>query len=757
MSHDSNDLRRNRRHRKCLLSLAIGALVLSSASMALAANENEPAAEPGTAAAQESDSGQEAARTGAKTLDKVVVTADRDGLASQGYQSEIVSQLGPLGSRSVLETPFSLNIIPAELVQNRIASSADDLFRINPVVQLNNPQSRFYSGAILRGFPISQVNKVDGLSNTSFTGIDIEDKERIEVMTGLSGFLYGAGNVGGTINYVLKRPTSERLTKFILNNNSGENFSLQADLGGPVDSEGRVRYRLNALAQDGDLSIDYRSIKRSFASLALDWKTGPLLWQLNASHANYEMHGSEPYWTIPTNMAFPSAPDTNLYFGQPYTFTKSKQQNIGARVDWAISPSVTMRAALKHRTSEMDLAANNNDYIASRPGQYTTRGSIWEYPDTTDDNGYLFLDAVFQTGVLDHRITAGAFVDRNRQTNFRTGGWLASIDNVPGTPNYDPRYPQYLDLDAPFHDLPRPLSPVGAKYIADRREIRNYLVGDEITFGNWTALLGLTRTEIETSSYNETGQKVLSYKDSDTTPAVTLLYRVNESFSVYGNFMEALEPGGTAPAEMGGYTLVNAQEIQPPLVSEQRELGAKYKVGGVLMTAALFDIDRAFEYVDITDPTRPVFVQDGRQVHRGIEFTTSGRLLDSLTLVGGFTLLDPKIKQAASPLLEGKGPINVAKKTAKLYAEYDVSAIPGLTLTGGAFYTGEQYADALNTMKLDAFTTLDFGGRIVIPLKEDKNLTLRVNINNLTDKNYWLQNRSLGPPRTIMFSAQVDL
>lgn len=684
------------------------------------------------------------------TLDKVLVTADRDGLASQGYRSEIVSQLGPLGSRSVMETPFSMNIIPAELVQNRIASSADDLFRINPVVQLSNPQSRFYSGAILRGFPINQVNKVDGLSNTSFTGIDIEDKERIEVMTGLSGFLYGAGNVGGTVNYVLKRPTREPLARFILNNNSGENFSLQADLGGPIDSEGKVRYRFNALTQDGDTAVDYRSIKRALASVALDWTVGSALWQFNASHADYEMRGSEPYWTIPAGMPFPDAPDVDKYYGQAYTFTKSKQQNIGARLDWSISPSIFLRAALKHRTSEMDLAANNNFYVDA--DTYTTMGSQWEYPDNTDDNGYLFIDASFTTGALDHRLTTGMFVDRNRQTNFRTGGWLDYVEVVNGEPT-----PTLLSFDAPLHELRAPLPPPDSfpKYIAQRSQNSNFLVGDEIAFGNWTAMLGLTHTRLKITGYDEFGGRAWGYEASKTTPAATLLYSFDERFSVYGNYMESFEEGGQAGVEHNGYPVVNAGDVMPPLVSKQAEIGAKYKWGGMLLTGALFEIDRGREYYDISNPTSPRYVQDGRQVHRGFEFTSSGKPTEALTLIAGFTLLDPKIKK--DPDLDGKSPENVAKTSIKLYAEYDVAAIPGLTLTGGAFHTGRQYADQFNLTTIDAFTTLDVGGRIVLPLKNERNLTLRMNINNLTGEDYWLLNRSLGPARSLMFSAQLDL
>jgi iron complex outermembrane receptor protein len=169
----------------------------------------------------------------------------------------------------------------------------------------------------------------------------------------------------------------------------------------------------------------------------------------------------------------------------------------------------------------------------------------------------------------------------------------------------------------------------------------------------------------------------------------------------------------------------------------------------------LFEIDRGREYYDISNPTSPRYVQDGRQVHRGFEFTSSGRPTEALTLIAGFSLLDPKIKK--DPDLDGKSPENVAKTSIKLYAEYDVAAIPGLTLTGGAFHTGRQYADVLNQQTLDAFTTLDVGGRIVLPLKEDRKLTLRMNINNLTGEDYWLLNRSLGPARSLMFSAQLDL
>ncbi len=86
-----------------------------------------------------------------KGLQQVVVTA-ASGSDSDGYRSERAVQLGPLGATDLIDTPLSLNIIPADLIRNRVSSTPDDLFRINPVTQLSNSQSRFFSAVNLRGF-----------------------------------------------------------------------------------------------------------------------------------------------------------------------------------------------------------------------------------------------------------------------------------------------------------------------------------------------------------------------------------------------------------------------------------------------------------------------------------------------------------------------------------------------------------------------------------------------------------------------------
>lgn len=55
-----------------------------------------------------------------------------------------------------------------------------------------------------------------------------------------SGFLYGVGYVGGSTNYVTKKPTLERLTNVTVGTTSKwSRFYAHIDLGGKIDEKGK--------------------------------------------------------------------------------------------------------------------------------------------------------------------------------------------------------------------------------------------------------------------------------------------------------------------------------------------------------------------------------------------------------------------------------------------------------------------------------------------------------------------------------------
>uniref|UniRef100_UPI000F068757 TonB-dependent receptor n=1 Tax=Pseudomonas viridiflava TaxID=33069 RepID=UPI000F068757 len=66
-----------------------------------------------------------------------------------------------------------------------------------------------------------------------------------------------------------------------------------------------------------------------------------------------------------------------------------------------------------------------------------------------------------------------------------------------------------------------------------------------------------------------------------------------------------------------------------------------------------------------------------------------------------------------------------------------------------------QYTDEANRHDIPSFTTFDLGARYAMPVADNK-LTLRANVSNLANKEYWLNSYYLGDPRTLTFSAQLE-
>ena len=216
-----------------------------------------------------------------------------DGAASQGYRSDTVSAVGPWEGRTLQDTPYSISVVSRDLIENLQATTPEQIYRAVPTIQTGELSYRNDEPTVnMRGFQVYLPYR-DGLFGDYIgLGTTTEDVERVEVFTGLSGFLYGPGNVGGMINYVSKRPTAERLNRVAVGNNGGGNWYVHGDFGGPIDSAGRLGYRINGFCQDGETAIDGLDIKKRFISGAFDAHvTDNLLLRFDAAYRDYDVQG----------------------------------------------------------------------------------------------------------------------------------------------------------------------------------------------------------------------------------------------------------------------------------------------------------------------------------------------------------------------------------------------------------------------------------------------------------------------------------
>jgi iron complex outermembrane receptor protein len=122
--------------------------------------------------------------------------------------------------------------------------------------------------------------------------------------------------------------------------------------------------------------------------------------------------------------------------------------------------------------------------------------------------------------------------------------------------------------------------------------------------------------------------------------------------------------------------------------------------------------------------------------------------------------MDAEVKKSTNNVGLGKVPQGVAEVMAKLYGEYNLPFLHGLTVTSGLYYTGKSYIDAANTQAAPSYTTVDLGLRYATRMF-GRDTIVRALVSNLTDKRYWMSNytigTTMGAPRAVSFSASMAL
>ncbi len=668
-----------------------------------------------------------------------------NGSAQSGYVVKELKQVGFWGEKSLQDTPYSMTVMPQELIENSISGDMDQIYKMNPVTQSGATTSVYGTPyATIRGFS-TQSGIIDGLRLSSVSlGISMEELERVEILNGLSGFMYGAGNVGGTTNYVLKRPTYKRLTNLTLGNYGNEQYYTHLDLGDKIDEKGEFAYRLNASYQDGETSKDDQNVERKLISGALDWNvTDNFQLQLEAAYQYYRADGREQsfYSDIPNVWSDADSLDMRkTYVPNDWVYNESETNRVGLNAIWDINDIFTLRSAYLYKK-------DTREHTQAFP-TFTTTGWKLQWmskispSDYIAQGAYTYLDSEFNTGNVKHKLTAGVSGDILEQKKYQKESFWASTTPSNLTLNELLNYSKPSEFNT---------SDYGKKYKANKSENTNIVIGDDITFNdNWSALIGANYTTIGTKVFNSTGKETSKYDKSELTPTLSLVYKPFEDFTTYATYMEALEKGTIV-----GSTYKNSGEILDPLKSEQYEIGAKYSISeNLLLSSSLFRIEKPYEYSNKALPI-PTYVQDGKRIHEGIELTVTGKITDNLTIMTGGIFLDPKIDKSNDPKLEGKKPTGTATKMAKIYAEYNIQQISGLTLTGGAYYTGSRFADNTNLQKIDAYTLFDAGFRYKTKLDKYPT-TFNLNVANLTDENYWASSDTLGNPRNLAFSMKME-
>src|SRR4029077_8692527 len=200
----------------------------------------------------------------------VTVTA-RAG-ASGGYRTDAVGSLGSSGPVAVLDAPYTVSVLPRELIDNGQVKNFKEASKFLPLVHFQEMQGSEILRPEKRGMQGSNMQnaRMDGMGIVVTGANSMEALQQIEVLNGVGGALYGPANPSGMFNFVPKRPTDTPVRQVTLGYDDRAVGTIRADVGGRVGGDKRFGYRANMLFGDGQAFVRNSELKRGLASLAVD-------------------------------------------------------------------------------------------------------------------------------------------------------------------------------------------------------------------------------------------------------------------------------------------------------------------------------------------------------------------------------------------------------------------------------------------------------------------------------------------------------
>ncbi|WP_312679054.1 TonB-dependent receptor [Stutzerimonas nitrititolerans] len=687
---------------------------------------------------------------------EVVASADASaGGLTESYAGDQVARggrVGILGNQDYMDTPFTSTAYTSKLIQDQQARSVSDIVQNDPSVRVARGFGNFQEVYIVRGFPVYSddisYNGLYGLLPRQY--VAAEFIERVEVFRGANTFLNGAApggsGIGGAVNLLPKRATNEPLTRLTVGAENGGQGMIAADVARRFGEDNRFGVRLNAAKRDGETTVEDEKRTLDMFALGLDYQGDRFRLSADVGHQYHFIDTPRP--SVTPSGGIPSAPDADDNFAQPWTYSKEKQTFGTFRAEFDLSNAVTAWLATGVREGDEKNRLAGLTATESGAGTYSRFDNVREETVTTSELG---MRGHFQTGPVSHQwVTSAAVFNRKERNAYAFGDFAGFAGDL-----YDP-YPVAMPpADALIGGS------MSDPNVTERVNTQSLAIADTMGFLDDSLLItiGARRQGIETKNYNnDTGNRTSSYNRYETTPVAGVVYKLTDEMSVYANYIEGLVKGDSAPAEANNLPVTNAGQSLAPYVSKQTEIGLKYDGGTIGGSLAVFSTEKPFGIIN-----NQTFTDGGEQRNRGIELSVFGEPIYGVRLLGGVTLLDAELTKTEAGVDEGNHAIGVPRTQANFGTEWDVPNIPGLTLTGRALYTSSQYADTANDLEVSSWTRFDLGARYRMVI-EDRDVTLRARLDNVTGRDYWASvggfpNANymvLGAPRTLSLSATVD-
>ncbi len=639
-----------------------------------------------------------------------------------GGQVATGGQVGLLGNRSVMDTPFNQTSYTQKLIQNQQVRRVTDVIMNDPSVTATSTSGGPWEGWNIRGFGQYYTDiSVNGLPGI-FPSRSVESLERVEILKGpsalLNGFV-GGGTIGGNINLVPKRAPDESITRLTNSYRSKSQFGTHLDMGRRFGENKEFGVRSNVAYSNGNSPFDQNNSEEGLATLALDYRNERVRLSTDLGYQSLKQNGVPQFSFNATQLSsIPKPPDGSTNSIPPWTYWREKVLfgSIQGEVD--LTDNITAYAAIGANRTRSDY---NYVWATLLNARGDWEGEAYRYVrDTTVLAGQAGLRASVDTGPVHHTLSLNVSGKRTVQGDNSNDYTVSFMTNI-----YNPVY-------VPDPNLPDPGDP--KKTSAARQSSVGIADTMSILDKRVQFTVGVRRQQVQANNFHWlTGAPTNGYDAYAWTPAYALVVKPWENVSLYANYIEGLQQG-----RIVGVGYANAGQIFPPYQSKQHEVGVKVDWGRITTTVSAFQIAQP-NMIQIPGSPLPTQALNGEQRNRGIEVNVFGELTEGVRLLGGTTFFDARLAKTQDGIYDGNKAAGIPDVNFVLGGEWDTPFLHGFTLTGRVNRFAKTFLTEENTLTVPGWTRVDLGARYTFEAPWNrKPVTIRFDVQNVFDSSYWI-------------------
>ena len=582
---------------------------------------------------------------------------------------------------------------------------------------------------------------------------DIYDVERIEVLRGPQGTLYGRNTIGGAVKYVTRKlaPQTDVRLKGTLGNYKERDAVITAST--PVNEQLRVGATFARFKHDGygrNLFNGAPNYDKDLTAgrISAEWQATPDLWvRFAADLTQDDSHPKNGHRLIPGRTSGAPILD-NVYDTRAEMMTavgnkqEVRQHGVSATVEWTVSPELSFKSITAQR-QDRSWAPIDFDSLPvidmEVPALYTNQQFSQEFNLT-------------YTGPKIQGVAGVYYIDANAYNKFDTilAGIAPTSTFTSG--DIDTRaWAVYADGSYNLTDTLQ-LS-AGARYTSDERKASIYrqiyfgLAGSP-EMGNPGAILFRTDTDLRN----------LERTDKKFTPRIALNWKMTPDQNIYTSYSKGFKGGGFDPRLNVVGTRISAAQAREgykPETIGTAELGLKssFNGGRITTNTALFYSD----YKDVQIPGSVAIdtngdgrddsfagltTNAGKAKIKGFEFEAVAHVTSNFSLAGMYSYIDADYDEyivAGVNVADQRVFQNTPRNSGNLRATYELPlALAGhngrLALIGSASYRGKTYQfETPSILDQDSYYLYDAS---ILWTRADGKIRAGIHGKNLSDKHY---------------------